>query len=149
MNSKAIFGLLVTVALLVWGIVLGGPFSSFLDVGSGVIVGGVTAGLLVATHGFQPASASLFGGLGRLLAPERFIPWTPQEAESAGQIASSAIRFALLAAVLGGLIGLIAMFQNLDDPTRIGPAMALMLLSSFYSLMLIALWFLPVSRRFS
>ena len=49
MNSKAIFGLLVTVALLVWGIVLGGPFSSFLDVGSGVIVGGVTAGLLVAT----------------------------------------------------------------------------------------------------
>ena len=149
MNSKAIFGFLVTAALLVWGILLGGPFYVFFDVGSGVIVVGVTGGLLVVTHGLKPTLTSLLGGLGRLLVPRRFMPWTPQEAESAAQIASSAIRYAMLAAVLGGLIAFIAMLQSLDDPTEIGPAVAVMLLCSFYALMLIALWFLPVSRRFS
>ena len=40
MNGKAIFGLLVAEAALVWGILLGGRLTPFLDVASGVFVSG-------------------------------------------------------------------------------------------------------------
>ena len=149
MNGKAIFGLLVVVAVLVWGILLGGRLSSFVDVTSGVLVLGVTFGLLVATHGLSSTVSSLFGGLGRLLVPGRCAQWTPEEAASAANIASSAIRFSLIAGVLGGFIGLVTLLQSLDDPSAMGPPMAVMVLSAFYALLLIMAWFLPVSRRFS
>ena len=149
MNGKAIFGLLVAEAALVWGILLGGRLTPFLDVASGVIVSGVTFGLLVATHGLRPTMSSLFGGLGRMMVPDWCRPWTPEEAAGAGRIASSAIRFTFIAGALGAFIGLIAMLQNLDDPSAIGPAVAVMVLSAFYSLMFVMLWFLPINRRFS
>ena len=48
--------------------------------------------------------------------------------------------------VMGATIGLIQMLANLEDPTAIGPAMAVALLTSFYAVMLNLLVFVPVSR---
>ena len=149
MNVKGIVGWLVTVMVLVFGMLLGGPIHIFLDAPSFVLVFGLTAGLLGVTYGLPAASRSLLGGMGRLLAPGHFNEWTPEEARCAANIASSAIRMAMLSAVVAGLLGFIAVLTSLEDPAALGPAMAVMMVSAFYALLLITLWFLPISRRFS
>ena len=49
--------------------------------------------------------------------------------------------------MIGTLIGLILMLQNLDDPSTIGPAMALALITTFYGAVLANLFFIPLSGK--
>ncbi len=49
--------------------------------------------------------------------------------------------------MIGTLIGLVNMLQNLDDPSSIGPAMAVALLTTFYGAVLANVAFLPMSRK--
>lgn len=49
--------------------------------------------------------------------------------------------------MVGTLIGLIQMLQNLDDPTQIGAGMATALVTTFYGALLANLVFLPLGNR--
>ena len=49
--------------------------------------------------------------------------------------------------MIGTLIGLVNMLQNLDDPTSIGPAMAVALLTTFYGAVLANVVFLPIAKK--
>lgn len=49
--------------------------------------------------------------------------------------------------MLGTLIGLIQMLSKLQDPTSIGPAMAIALLTTFYGSLLSTLFFLPIAGK--
>jgi len=49
--------------------------------------------------------------------------------------------------MIGTLIGLVAMLQNMDDPKSIGPAMAVALLTTMYGAMLANLIALPISEK--
>jgi chemotaxis protein MotA len=49
--------------------------------------------------------------------------------------------------MIGTLIGLVQMLQNLDDPSSIGPAMAVALLTTFYGAVLANVIFLPLARK--
>jgi chemotaxis protein MotA len=49
--------------------------------------------------------------------------------------------------MIGTLIGLVQMLQNLSDPSSIGPAMAVALLTTFYGSMLANLVFIPVANK--
>lgn len=49
--------------------------------------------------------------------------------------------------MIGTLIGLVAMLQNMDDPKSIGPAMAVALLTTMYGAMLANLVALPISAK--
>ncbi|NRA53258.1 MAG: flagellar motor protein PomA [Gammaproteobacteria bacterium] len=49
--------------------------------------------------------------------------------------------------MIGTLVGLVAMLQNMDDPKSIGPAMAVALLTTMYGAMLANLFALPVSAK--
>jgi chemotaxis protein MotA len=49
--------------------------------------------------------------------------------------------------LLGTLIGLIALLANLSDPQRIGPNMAVALVTTFYGVIFSNLIFLPISGR--
>ena len=49
--------------------------------------------------------------------------------------------------MLGTVIGLIKMLSRLDDPTSIGPAMAVALLTTFYGSFLSSMFFLPVANK--
>lgn len=51
--------------------------------------------------------------------------------------------------MIGTLIGLIAMLQNLDDPAAIGPGMAVALITTFYGALLSNLVFLPMATKLS
>ena len=49
--------------------------------------------------------------------------------------------------MIGTLIGLVKMLQNLSDPGSIGPAMAVALLTTFYGAVLANVFFLPVAKK--
>lgn len=49
--------------------------------------------------------------------------------------------------LIGTLIGLVQMLGNLDDPTKIGPAMALALLTTMYGAILAYMVLLPLSSK--
>jgi chemotaxis protein MotA len=49
--------------------------------------------------------------------------------------------------LIGTLIGLVQMLGNLQDPTTIGPAMAVALLTTFYGAVLANMVFLPLSSK--
>ncbi len=49
--------------------------------------------------------------------------------------------------MIGTLIGLILMLQNLDDPKNIGPSMALALITTFYGAVLANLFFIPLAGK--
>lgn len=49
--------------------------------------------------------------------------------------------------MIGTLIGLVQMLQTLDDPSSIGPAMAVALLTTFYGAVLANVVFLPIAKK--
>lgn len=49
--------------------------------------------------------------------------------------------------MIGTLIGLVKMLQNLSDPASIGPAMAVALLTTFYGAVLSNVIFLPLAKK--
>ena len=49
--------------------------------------------------------------------------------------------------MVGTLIGLVAMLQNLDDPSSIGPAMAVALLTTFYGSLVANLIMIPMAGK--
>jgi chemotaxis protein MotA len=57
--------------------------------------------------------------------------------------------FAPAFGMIGTLIGLVQMLQTLDDPSSIGPAMAVALLTTFYGAVMANLIFIPISEKLS
>jgi chemotaxis protein MotA len=55
--------------------------------------------------------------------------------------------FAPAMGLIGTLIGLVQMLGNLDDPTTIGPSMAVALLTTFYGAVLANLVFVPLASK--
>lgn len=49
--------------------------------------------------------------------------------------------------LIGTLVGLVQMLQNLSDPSSIGPAMAVALLTTFYGAILANMIFLPIAGK--
>lgn len=49
--------------------------------------------------------------------------------------------------MIGTLIGLVGMLRSLDDPSTIGPAMAIALITTFYGSLLANLVFLPIAGK--
>jgi chemotaxis protein MotA len=63
------------------------------------------------------------------------------------EIFATMAAFAPALGMIGTLIGLVQMLQSMDDPSRIGPAMAVALLTTFYGSILANLVFLPISGK--
>lgn len=49
--------------------------------------------------------------------------------------------------MIGTLIGLVNMLQNLEDPASIGPAMAVALLTTFYGAVMANVVFIPIAKK--
>ena len=63
------------------------------------------------------------------------------------QIFSSLGMYSPAFGMIGTLIGLIAMLQNLDDPSNIGGGMAVALITTFYGALMANLMFLPLAGK--
>ena len=55
--------------------------------------------------------------------------------------------YSLTSAAIGALIGLIIMLKNMDDPAKIGPGMAMVILCTLYALVLAFVIALPLQAH--
>jgi flagellar motor component MotA len=149
MKITAILSVILTIAMVVGAMMGGAPLVIFFDVFSLMVVGGGTFFLMIAAHGPAGPFTYICGGLQRLMGLGSPDPWGSSERKMAVQVARSGGRSAILLGGVGGLIGLIQMLINMDDPTHIGPAMAVALLSCFYAVLLNLFIFVPLARHFS
>lgn len=149
MNYSAILALLVTLSVVITAIVRGGSPIIFMDFSSVLFLVGGTALLTLASHGLAGWSA-ICGGLKRMLMPATTTDagWGQARCQQVAQVARTAGNNAIMMAACGAMIGLIQILRNLDDPTYIGPAMAVCLLCAFYAVMLNLFLFIPLARHF-
>ncbi len=133
--------LLVGVSCLVMGISYGhSSFFAFIDVASVLIVFVTGFCLAFAAHGFLPVLSALVAG---------FSP-TKVTDEDSGRDALTlqTLRNTICAAaVVGYIIGLVQMLSNMSEPTRIGPALAVALLTSLYAVIFAELILAPMVNR--
>jgi flagellar motor component MotA len=148
MNLAPLIGFILGAGLMLLGITLGSPVKIFIDPVSCLIVPGATLCLLLSTHGsgvvknaFSTSARSFFGP-----TPADLDPADTREILA---VANSGVSYTSMTGLAGVLIGLIRMLSNMDDPTSIGPAMALSLLCGFYSVILVMFIFEPMRRHFS
>jgi flagellar motor component MotA len=123
------FGFLIIVVFVVAGIMGGGSLAMFFNLPSVLIVGGFVFGGAVASFPFQKINSNFR----KYIRSENM---NLQQAERAHYFFSTLANHSLAAGIVGSLIGLVNMLANLDDPTTIGPAMAVALLCPLYGVLL-------------
>ncbi|MCP5372608.1 MAG: MotA/TolQ/ExbB proton channel family protein [Hyphomicrobiales bacterium] len=72
---------------------------------------------------------------------------TVQRHQKSGNVLRKAAEFAPAMGLIGTLIGLVQMLGNLDDPSTIGPSMAVALLTTFYGAVLANMVFSPMANK--
>ena len=72
---------------------------------------------------------------------------TIQRHQSSALVLKKAAEFAPAMGLIGTLIGLVQMLGNLEDPSSIGPAMAVALLTTFYGAVLANMVFAPMAAK--
>ncbi len=119
-------GLTGVLGMILAGILWGGRLGIFVDVPSICIVVGVALCLVSGQYSTDELINTIGGALRRR-------PLTAEAAKT-HQASLSTIRGIFHAGgAVGFLVGVVIMFNHLDDPTRIGPAMAISLLTPFYA----------------
>ena len=138
-------GVLSCLGLIVVAILMGGPLMGFIDLGVILLVPFGTFFLLAATHGFATTARSLAKGLGQLMAGD-VSHLEPDERAQVAAVAESGSIFTVLTGAIGVLMGAMSMLRELDDLTKIGPAMAVVLLSLLYAFCQALFVFVPIVR---
>jgi len=147
MNMSAFVGIALTVAAFVLGTLLGGPLAYFVDIISMIFVAIPLACILLLTHRWDDLRVYGMGGLRTYLFPNRENAWGPAQRLKAARIANSVGTQAIMLGALGTYIGCVSMLQNLEDPTKIGPALAVACLTVLYGLLINALVCMPMARH--
>jgi chemotaxis protein MotA len=96
-------------------------------------------GLQMAVDGQEPEA------LKEML--EREIEYIMERHDKGAEIFSSIGGYAPAMGMIGTLIGLVQMLQTMDDPSSIGPAMAVALLTTFYGAILANVVCLPLAAK--
>jgi chemotaxis protein MotA len=78
---------------------------------------------------------------------EKEIEYVGERHRLGSEIFSTIATFAPALGMIGTLIGLVQMLQKLDDPSKIGPAMAVALITTFYGAVVANLLCLPMAGK--
>jgi flagellar motor component MotA len=130
-------GLLGTVGLVLFGILFGGQLTLFVNVPSVCLVFGMGLCLIFGQFSAAEVTNTLGGAFRR-----RAI--NAKAAESHAQVLRTMRGVFHAAGAVGFLVGLVIMLANLADPSRIGPAMAISLLSPLYATLVAELLLAPL-----
>ena len=98
-----------------------------------------TKGITLMIDGIEPATLS------RILNTE--LEYISERHRLGAEIFTTMGNFAPAMGMVGTLIGLIKMLVQMDDPSSIGPAMAVALVTTFYGVILANLVFLPAAGK--
>ncbi len=96
-------------------------------------------GLQLTVDGLEPQAIQ------EILETE--ISYRESRHESGQEVMSAFGAFAPAMGMIGTVIGLIMMLQTMEDPSTIGPAMAVALITTFYGALLANLVFLPLTGK--
>jgi flagellar motor component MotA len=128
------------IGLIALGIVLGGDALAFFSAPAVLIVLGGGIFFTMAAHGFAGLKNAFTASIGNKNRA------TGSEKTHVAVLLTLKNAF-LGAAAIGMLIGLIQMLGNMDDPSQIGPSMAVALLSLLYGFLLGDLLVGPLANR--
>ena len=129
MNGRMLLGGFIIFMVTVAAMLFGGSLVAFINLPSLTLVLGVTLGVTVWSCSMQDVFLALRAAL--------FAESLDESDTARGQaVFNRAADGAVAAGMLGTLIGLVQMLQRLDDPTAIGPAMAVALLTLLYGVLL-------------
>lgn len=133
-------GLLAAVAVLgLMMFLMGRPLALLLDVPSLVITTVIPVCILLGTHGPSQLLSALRAGASGASRPE---------AMEQDLVVLGSLRQTILGAgALGALLGCLTMLWSLSDPARLGPALAVCVLSPFYAVVASELLLGPWIRR--
>ena len=96
-------------------------------------------GMTLMIDGIEPAKLS------ELLNTE--VEYIEERHRLGAEIFMTMGNFAPAMGMIGTLIGLVKMLMQMDDPSSIGPSMAVALITTFYGVILANLVFLPISGK--
>ncbi|MFQ5560290.1 MAG: motility protein A [Nitrospinota bacterium] len=96
-------------------------------------------GLTLAIDGMEP------GIITKILETE--IDYIKERHEAGAEILTIFGSFSPAFGMIGTLIGLVMMLQSMDDPSTIGPAMAIALITTFYGALLANTLFIPLAGK--
>jgi chemotaxis protein MotA len=96
-------------------------------------------GIQMAVDGFEPES------LKEML--EREIEYLEERHGKGSEMLTAMGAYAPAMGMVGTLIGLVQMLQTLEDPSTIGPAMAVALLTTFYGAVMANVIFIPMAGK--
>lgn len=105
-------------------IVLSGSIFIFIDIPSLIITLGVSSGLTIISFSIQDIKSAVKHAFG--------VESTLEALRKSAYIWEAIARNLLLAGTIGLIMGIILVLQNLTDPARIGPSIAVALLTMFY-----------------
>ena len=132
---RKIVGITMIFGLLGWTILSSAKqyWPVFIDIPSLLIVVVPTIGFMLVTGGEGDWSVLLrflSGARGQSQSNPPGI--TPKQAQSLCLFLLGGSRVALISGFIGTLIGLVIMLMNMDDPSAIGPAMAVAIITLLY-----------------
>jgi flagellar motor component MotA len=136
---RVVFGLL-GISIILMGIAFGGTVAMFIDLPSILIVFGITTLFTFAHHSVGSTSKAFAAALKNEAVPA-------VEGRQYIRVLSTARVLASASGVVGTLIGMVNMLASMDDPTAIGPAMAVALLTLLYGVILAELFIGPLINR--
>ncbi|MBW2599844.1 MAG: MotA/TolQ/ExbB proton channel family protein [Deltaproteobacteria bacterium] len=165
MDISTILGIIVGFGLVGSAIAMGGGASWFINIPSAMIVLGGTFGAVLINYpvsdllGVSKVAKNVF--FRKTLKTEKMIEMLLDMSKIArrdgilaledkmegAEIFTTMGNFAPAMGMVGTLIGLIKMLVQMDDPSSIGPAMAVALVTTFYGVVLANLVFLPAAGK--
>jgi flagellar motor component MotA len=134
MGIRKLLAQAMVFGLIVCAISMGSDLVAFVDLPSVTLVLGITTGGILFSH----TAGEILGAFWTACGTGQL---SKEKASQAGAVFSRMSHLALASGLLGTLIGLIQMLQQMDDLTKIGPAMAVALLCPFYAIILSELIF--------
>lgn len=141
MNRSTAVGLGLIVAVMIGAIVLGGTLMSFIDLASLTPVTMLTLGGTLFSHSMNDI-------LGACMHWLKGSELDEAQRERSHEVFTQMANFASVSGAVGTVIGLTQMLQNLSDPSAIGPAMAVALLSLLYAVLMGELVLRAVAERY-
>ena len=147
MNWNAACGIALAAVAVLWAIALKTDLLGLVNVPSLIITIGATFLLLLVTDGGGTFKTHGIGGFAKWLAPSAGVDWSAADHRAAERFANTGSVLAVLSGVVGTLIGLVQMLQALDDPSKVGPALAVAQLTHFYAVGMLAFFFVPMARH--
>ncbi len=131
-------GFLLSLSVLVLAMAFGSSVAIFFNLPSAIIVLCIGLGTVAFGHGVPSIGLLVRAAFGKVELGHT---------DEAATVAQTASQSFVQAGWIGFLIGAVQMLANLDDPAKVGPAVAVALLTVFYGYTCSTLLWLPAHRR--